>query len=402
MRAFDFYSKFGVNGNLVDGGTVANELADMNYIGIKNIRSAIYNASASDANNWASALALLTAAGVRQHIGIAAGAGIPFNLMSDWINALKTYIVTPYGANMVTGVSGPNETDLGQYFAYNGLSGVPAANAVQADLYAAMKADPVLSSIPVDMWPLGDLYDTATTGTVGDQTAHCDRANLHDYYVADHSIQVELQNYLRNAHLVSNRQAFITTETGWYTPMMAGWQGAGCNEYVQARLLLNDLFDHAMLSDNKLVYIFTLRWGSLDFSDPGWGVIRDDGTPKPSATAIRNLMAILNDAGTDAATFTPAAPLNYSLSGMPSASGNFIIQKSNGAFDIILWNETSIWDNSTATQLSIPTSTVTITLPRTMSGNVYDPLQGTGSIMVFNDAKAQVSLNDAPLIIEVK
>jgi hypothetical protein len=412
MRAFDFYSKFGVNGNLDSGGSVANELTDMNYIGMKNIRSGLPNASASDANDWASALAQLTAAGVRQQIGVTAGAGIPFNLMSDWINALKTYIVTPYGANMVTGVSGPNETDLGQYFAYNGLSGVPAANAAQADLYAAMKADPALSSIPIDMWPLGNTYSTGTTGTVGDQTAHCDRANIHDYYAADNthqargdtgSIQLALQSYLRNARLVCNRQAFITTETGWYTPMMAGWKGSGSNEYVQARLLLNNLFDHAKLVDNKLVYIFTLRWGSLDFSDPGWGVIRDDGTPKPSATAIRNLMAIVNDAGTAAATFTPAAPLNYSLSGMPSASGNFVIQKSNGAFDIILWNETPIWDNSTATQLSIPTSTVTITLPRMMSGNVYDPLQGTGSIMALNDVSTvQVSLNDGPLIIEVK
>jgi hypothetical protein len=51
MRAFDFYSKFGVNGNLDSGGSVGNELADMNYIGIENIRSSLYNASASDANN---------------------------------------------------------------------------------------------------------------------------------------------------------------------------------------------------------------------------------------------------------------------------------------------------------------------------------------------------------------
>src|SRR5882724_9829216 len=47
-RAYDFYSKFGVNGNLDSGGSVANELADMTYIGIKNIRSSAFSASASD------------------------------------------------------------------------------------------------------------------------------------------------------------------------------------------------------------------------------------------------------------------------------------------------------------------------------------------------------------------
>ena len=65
---------------------------------------------------------------------------------------------------------------------------------------------------------------------------------------------------------------------------MAGWEGTGTNEYVQARLLLNDLFDHAMLPYCEAVYLFTLRWGSADFSDPGWGVMYDDGTPKVSGT----------------------------------------------------------------------------------------------------------------------
>jgi hypothetical protein len=182
---------------------------------------------------------------------------------------------------------------------------------------------------------------------------------------------------------------------------MAGWQGPGANEYVQARLLLNDLFDHASLSYNQEVYIFTLRWGSADFSDPGWGVMHDDGTPKISGTALHNLMTILNDPGVNRASFTPGA-LNYSLSGMPLANGNFVIQKSTGVFDIILWNETPIWDNATATQVSIPTSSVTVALPPGSSGSVYDPLRGTSATMTFNEvSQITVYLNDAPLIIEV-
>jgi hypothetical protein len=34
-RAYDFYSKFGVNGNLDSGGSVSAELADMNYVGTR-------------------------------------------------------------------------------------------------------------------------------------------------------------------------------------------------------------------------------------------------------------------------------------------------------------------------------------------------------------------------------
>jgi hypothetical protein len=412
-RAYDFYSKFGVNGNLDSGGSVAAELADMNYLGIKNIRSSAYNASADDVAKWFTELARLSVQGVRQHIDVQARGNMPFNLMSDWIAALKQYVVVPYGAGMVTGVSGPNETDLGQYFAYKDLSGVPAANAAQADLYDAIKADPALRNIPVDMWPLGNTYRRSTTATVGDQTAHCDRANLHDYYAADHihhatgdrgGIQTALQSYLRNGHLVCNRSDFVTTETGWYTPWLPGNNGSGTNEYEQARLILNDLFDHASLPYCKEVYLFTLRWGSVppNPAAPGWGVMNDDGSPKIAGAALHNLMAILTDEGSNAATFAPGR-LDFSLSGMPASSGHFLIQQSSGTYQLILWNETPIWDMSSGSRISIATSTVKVALPSGSSGNVYDPTKRSAPLSTFTNAsQLEVRLNDSPLIIEIR
>jgi hypothetical protein len=407
MRAYDFYSKFGVNTNINSGETISTILSDLQYIGVHNIRDSIFSVG------YATAFAGLAGQGVKLHMDFQGWVN-PAPRMVDWLGWLKTYLVVPYPGSVV-GVSGPNEVDnTGAAFVYAGLSGIPAANKAQKDLYNGIKADPVLKTIPVDMWPLAFAYsgnDAGQLSAIGDQTANCDRANLHDYYAADNfnqptwpvvgDIQVSLQKYLKNVRQVCNRQPFVTTETGWYTPTQAGWQGSGANEYVQARLLLNDLFDHAMLPDNKLVYIFDLRWGTTDFSDPGWGVIHDDGTPKISGTAIHNLMAILIDTGATAPTFTPSA-LRYSLAGMPSASGNFSFQKSNGSYDILLWNETPIWNNATATQLAIPTSTVTVSLPPGSSGSVYNPLQGTAPITTFhNVTQLQVYLNDAPLIITV-
>jgi hypothetical protein len=407
MRAYDFYSKFGINTDINTGQTISSILTDLQYLGLYNIRDSIFS------EGYATAFAGLAAEGVKLHMDFQGWVN-PAPKMSDWLSWLKNHLVVPYPRSIV-GVSGPNEVDnTGAAFVYNGLSGIAAANQAQKDLYNGVKADPVLKNIPIDMWPLAFAYstnDNDNRSAIGDQTAFCDRANLHDYYAADNynqptypalgDLQISLQQYLKNARQVCNRQSFVTTETGWYTPTRAGWQGSGTNEYAQARLLLNDLFDHAMLPDNKFVYIFTLRWGSADFSDPGYGVIHDDGTPKISGTAIHNLMSILNDPSANAATFLPS-PLNYSLVGMPSASGNFAIQKSSGAFDIILWNETPIWDNSTVTQISIPTNTVTVSLPSRSSVIVYNPLQGAGPIKTFRGVnQLQVSLNDAPLIIEV-
>ena len=407
MRAYDFYSKFGVNTDINSGQTISSIITDLQYIGIYNIRDSIFSQS------YAATFASLAAQGVKLHLDFQGWIN-PAPSMANWLSWIKSYLVVPYPGSVV-GVSGPNEVDnTGAAFVYAGLTGIAAANRAQQDLYNGIKADPVLENIPVDMWPLAFTYsgnDAGNLWAVGNQTAYCDRANLHDYYAADNysqptypvlgDIPVSLQRYLLNARQVCNRQSFVTTESGWYTPTQAGWGGAGVNEYVQARLLLNDLFDHAMLPYNAFVYIFTLRWGTTDFSDPGYGVMHDDGTPKISGTAIRNLMTILRDPGSNAATFTPGS-LSYFLSGMPSASGNFVIQNSAGAFDIIVWNETPIWNIPTATQVSTPTSTVTVSLPRAFSGKIYNPLIGTSPIATFDYlSQVRVNLNDAPLIIEL-
>jgi hypothetical protein len=408
MRAHDFYSKFGVNTDINTGQTVESILPELQYLGVYNVRDSIYAAS------YAQSFAYLAANGVKLHMDFQGWVN-PAPSMSSWLGWLKTYLVAPYPGSVV-GVSGPNEVDnTGSAFVYASLKGVPAANKAQKDLYHGIKADPVLKTIAVDMWPLAFPYESSVTSEVGNQTQYCDRANMHDYYNANNNppdtqvtvygdMQVQLPLYLADYQKVCDRAKFVTTETGWYTPGPASGQAPdlGVPEYVQARLLLNDLFDHAMLPNCQAVYIFDLQWGSEDDSDPGFGVFHDDGTPKESGTAIRNLMAILSDPGANAATFRPGS-LNYSLSGMPSASGHFAVAKSDGLFDIILWNETPIWSLSTQTQLSIPTSLVTLTLPAGSSGYVYSPIQGAAPIAEFNDvSQLTVQLTDSPLIIEVQ
>ena len=73
-------------------------------------------------------------------------------------------------------------------------------------------------------------------------------------------MQVSLQQFLSNVRQVCNHANFVTTETGWYTATQASWNNSsGTDEYVQARLLLNDLFDHAMLPYCQAVCIFSFR-----------------------------------------------------------------------------------------------------------------------------------------------
>jgi hypothetical protein len=405
IRAYDFYSKFGVNTGHRSGETIFSILRDTAYIGILNIRDSIY--SESDAT----ALAQLAAAGIKLHMDYQAWkeAG---PAMSSWLGWLKTHFVVPYPGSIV-GVSGPNEVDVsGNNFVYGEKSGVVAANLAQQDLYNGVKGDPVLAGIPVDMWPLGFAYKTTSTNAVGNMTAYCDRVNMHDYYLPDNHtsltgtngvIQVQIPAFLKYYRLVCNRLPWITSETGWQTPYAGdNMYSLEVSEDVQAKLLLVDLFDHAILPDCKAVYIYMLAGGSADTSAPYFGLFHNDRTPKVSANVIRNLTTILRDSGPTAATFT-TMPMNYALSGMPAASGNFIIQKSSGSHDILLWNETTIWDMSTGQQIAIPDSMVTVDLPSGSSGSIYNPLTGTDPVSTFSDVnRVVITLNDTPLIIEVQ
>jgi trimeric autotransporter adhesin len=405
MRAYNFYSKFGVNTDVNAGETISSILIDLEYLGVYNIRDSIFS------QGYATAFAPLAAQGVKLHMDFQGWVN-PAPSMSDWLGWLQTYLVAPYPGSVV-GVSGPNEVDYtSSAFVYDGLSGVPAANQAQQDLYNGISVNPALKNIPVDMWPLAFPTSSAVTSEVGNQTAYCERANMHDYYFPDDyspsvsaygDMQAQIPLYLADYQKVCDRAQWVTTETGWVTPYAGGNMfSKQVNEDVQAKLLLSDLFDHAMLPNCQAVYIFDLQWGSENTSDPGWGVFHDDGTPKESGTAIHYLMAILNDPGANAATFTPG-PFSYSLSGMPSASGNFVVAKSNGSFDILLWNETPIWSLSTESELSIPTSTVTVFLPPGSSGNIYQPIQGAAPIATFTHVtELQVGLNDSPLIIEIQ
>ena len=84
---------------------------------------------------------------------------------------------------------------------------------------------------------------------------------MHDYYFVDNSggqgvvgiIPVAMQGYLANYRQVCNRTPFITTETGYGSTICAGCNESA-SEYVQARLVLINMFDHARLSDLKQVY----------------------------------------------------------------------------------------------------------------------------------------------------
>ncbi|MEI9925787.1 MAG: hypothetical protein WDN50_22355 [Bradyrhizobium sp.] len=65
-----------------------------------------------------------------------------------------------------------------------------------------------------------------------------------------------------------------------------------------------------------------------------------------------------------------------------------VLGKSNGAYDLVVWAEPKIWDDTTNTEVAAPTETVTVNLGgihQTVS--VYDPLSGTTAIATYTQCE---------------
>jgi hypothetical protein len=324
-------------------------------------------------------------------------------------------------AGALLAVEGPNEPNNWPVTYENktsdGVTSLPIAH-FQRDLYAAVKADPALAGVPVfhsseaggsepDNVGLQFLVIPAGAGTsMPEGTKYADYANTHNY-VCGHSnklsdnvcwnatdptlngdwdgLYVEYGSTWRgkfkgysNAELQTLPR--VSTETGWTT---SGGTGS-ITEEQQARLFLN-----LYLSGFKRGWSYTFIYMLRDDPVQGyWGLFDTSYNPKKSGTYLHNLTAILADAGTG----TPTR-LDYSIPTKPPAVHDLLLQKSQGTFDLVVWDE----------RPSGGTDDVTVNLGRTFATvKVYDPTTGTAPTQTLSSvASVTVTLTDHPVVIEL-
>ena len=180
--------------------------------------------------------------------------------------------------------------------------------------------------------------------------------------------------------------AAVYTETGYSN---TGTFGDNQGLAGQASYTLDLLMDDAA---NGIAH--TYLYELMEEGD-GFGLFDANNNPTPAATGIHNLTTILADNGANATSFVPS-PIGYVLANMPNASFNLTLQKSNGATDIIVWDEPYT--------VPSPAVNVTATLNATaQTVNVYDPLAGTTPIQTLTNVNSiTLGVTDHPLIVEVE
>ncbi|NNU47735.1 calcium-binding protein [Rhizobium sp. WYCCWR 11279] len=390
VRINDIIRSFGIDTHIdyTDGkySNVEEVVKALDHLGLDTVRDHAPN-SASDPNG-------------QTHLGDAAEAGVQFVFSAQRevdpatvAQRLHDFVQAHPGS--VVGIEGPNEVNNWPV-SYHGLSGQAAALAYQKDLSAAVNADPLLKNIPV----LG--FTGYTVASASDYTT------IHTYAKDGDQPYSWLSREAGVQRAADPGKPLAITETGYHTSLTAdtngGWEGV--REATQAKLLLNTLMDGAALG-SKQTFIYEL----LDaYSDPQganqekhFGLFRLDYSAKPAATAIHNLTTILEDNGATKANFS-AGTLDYSIDGLPSSARSLLTEKSDGSYQIIIWNEPDIWNQTTDTAIQAATTAVKVNLGASFgSVKVFDPVTGTTAIKsLSNVSSLTLDVLDHPVIIDIE
>lgn len=411
-RANDFLNSIGVCSSVNGRGeNLTSTIACAQYLGLRWFRAGSGNPSPVP-----DLLQLHTQTGVRFSFG---GGNFDSDLDLPTLISQATQLAQ---AGALLAFEGPNEpntwtvTHNGQVGG-GGASYLPVAR-LQRDLYSAVKADPLLASYPV--WACTDTgaetdnvglqFLTIPTGAgtlMPDGTRYADYANIHNYiyhpawqgqldnktWRAASPLRGSLVNGLYGNFGKTWKQQFlgysdeqllalpkVTTETGCKVGELNVTE-----EIHGLNILTMYLAQYKRGTSHTSLYI--LRDRTDESGNQQFGFYRPDYTPRPAAHYLHNLTTILADTGS-----IESGTVNYSIANQPSTLHDLLLQKSNGSYFLVLWNERLTGSNSITVQLGAAYPNV----------RLYKPTEGTSVLQTFaNVSSVNLTLDNKPVILQL-
>ena len=368
ITAASFINSLGVNTHIDFDAYGYQNLAtvesSLEYLGVKNVRDSAE--SSTDLTSW---LQVAQATGVKFDDYMPEGSPASLKAALNLVPQLDQEGILNF-------IEGGNEED-DSYAASQGNTLAITAQ-FQQQIYAMGQQ----LGLPVINMSFGSGWTAANNwqgdyGAVGDLSAYANYGNGHTYPNPGQTPDAAIQMINALAPLAAASRQVITTEIGW--------DNATFSQASVAQYVVDAALDGIKDGDAKLYYYSLFDDGSGQF-----GLMNQDGTPKPAGTALHDLTTLLADTGPNAATFKPGS-LTFTLSGKQGTDNTLLIQKSNGSDWLALWDE------------SATAHTVTLTLPTAASEiEVFDPVTGTSAIASYaNTAKISVNLGGDPLLIEI-
>jgi hypothetical protein len=275
-------------------------------------------------------------------------------------------------------VEGLNEPDL-NVRSYNGFTDVPgshqypATRAFQDDLYAAVKADPQTQNLTVLSPAMSLAAESKYLAPIG-----FDVAALHAYAwsvsnLTTYPPSAGVDTRLGNMAQLRGDKPLWTTETGYYNNPVTNARHVP--ESVSAKYIpraIGEFFNRGI--DRTYLYELADQGPDTTAREQNFGLVRFDMTEKPAYTALKNLITLVKEPA--APSFTPGS-LDYTLTlngaGDLNTVHHTLLQKSDGAFYLMLWQEVGGFDRPSQTIINNPALSITLSLTQAMNASTYLP-----------------------------
>lgn len=385
--AYSFIDSIGVNVHLADKESPYSEYDKvikprLIELGIKHIRDGAYQQEI-----YFNRLEDLASIGIKTTMIYG---GNPIHHIGSNLKRLK---------GVIEAVEGPNETDISPGFAYNGQTFPEGTRKYQKALYEAVKKE--FPSIPVIMTSLGGW---STNPRELGYLEWCDICNTHSYagnYFTNPPAQdIDGFHIYKARYICGNSKPIISTETGYSNDDSISEFDYKISELAAGKYITRTLLEY-FNRDIKRAFIYQLiddgrknyNFGLLDYSN----------LPKKSYFAVKNLITILQDYKAD---FLPTH-LNYSLQGDLTNIHHTLLQKSNGNFYLILWQEIKSWSSIKNEDIINDSKLVFLNINDSIKNMfVYDPLESKDAIYNHENSKQLINnlsfeVPDNPIVIEV-
>ena len=400
ISTYGFLQSIGINAHLGWDDTAYGNASlisqSLSYLGLDNVR-----ASVPTATNDIGTYETLASQGVRFDLLMVS---TPVDIAGN-LSVVDQIVSNDPGS--VHTIEGWNEINMNAvaYDGSNTEANLSLGGTMQSALYSAVTSD----------WRLGGVgvVSESTGGITGAQalaeglpqlSGSANDGNWHSYFNTGAEPAANIASAVSNAQTITPGRPVIITESGYSTAPNSSWGGGSAD--TQAKETLNLVMD-AVRDGASMTYIYELfdtdNNPSSSDTEGSFGLFTSNGTAKEAAVAVHNLTTILADNGSNAASFS-AGSLAYSISNLPSTGNSLLMEKSNGAFDLAVWNEPTIWNSSTESEIGAAGSNVTVQLGGTYATvEVFDPMSGTGPIETLNNvSQVALTLYDHPLIVEVE
>jgi len=301
-------------------------------------------------------------------------------------------------AGFTESLEGPNEND------YPAVDADWAANlrSYQCEWARKIRGDEVLSTKTV-IGPSSHI-ERGFDPVLGDLSACLDRGNLHPYPGAqspDRTNQGDLSVSLDGAQSTSGDKPVWVTESGYHNAVNCSGCGHDPASEAAAGVYLPRMFMENFRRGIPRTYSYELidLWPDPERDEPekNFGLLRNDGSRKPGFVALRNLLTILADRG------SASGKLAYSLqcSDCPESLRQVLLRKSTGAYYLVVWPESSVWNRTTRTNIANDPRSADLKLSSPSRLETFDPSQSTTPIDTTTAASYRIALTDGLSIVKI-